>query len=120
MTPDVIANLQIAFAHSLTDEEACIYAWIVPSTLYRYCDKHPDFKEYKELIKKKPNIKAKMIMVSRLNWEKLDGTAVKRYDNDQKDTAKWWLERKAKDEFSLRQEVAAVEEVSISEDELRD
>ena len=106
MTTRTVALLLTAFSNSFTDEEACIYADISKNTLYRYIDKHPEFWHQKEILKKKPNMKAK------LNW--LDKINKKDYQ-----ASKDWLERKAKDEFSLRTELWAKVDlgITISEEE---
>ena len=81
MTNDVIGKLEMAFSTGATDIEACIVADINPDTLYEYC------------LKKKPVLKAKQIVINYLNRNDID-------------TAKWYLERKARDEFAAKQEVA--------------
>ncbi len=43
MTPDTLAKLETAFSMGLPDEQACLYAKIDPSTLYRYQEKNPKF-----------------------------------------------------------------------------
>lgn len=91
-TKDVVAKLEFAFANSFTDEEACLYAWISKNTLYRYIEKNPEFWNQKELLKKSPNLKAKLNWINKINSN--DYTA-----------SKDWLERKSRDEFSLKQEI---------------
>ena len=63
----VLAKLEEGFMMSLTDDECCLYADINPSTLYRYIEKNPEFSKRKELLKRTPNIKAKVKLV----WQKL-------------------------------------------------
>jgi len=92
ITEDVLAKLEFAFARSFTDVEASLYANISPATLYRYCEEHPEFWERKETLKKQPNIQAKLNWYKKIEWE--DYTA-----------SKDWLERKSRDEFSLKTEV---------------
>lgn len=92
MTPEIIDKLRQAFLFGASDEEACTWAGIGKSTLYDYQQLNPDFVEQKEGWKTNPIIKAK----------KLVSDAIDRND---KDTAKWYLERKRKSEFSLRHEV---------------
>ena len=94
ITPDVLAKLEYAFARSFTDTEASLYANISPATLYRYIEDHPEFWERKEVLKKQPNIQAK------LNW-------YKKLETQDYTASKEWLERKSRDEFSLKQEVNA-------------
>lgn len=88
----VLAKLEYAFTNSFTDDEASLYANISPATLYRYIEDNPEFWERKEILKKNPNIKAKLNWIKKLEWE--DYIA-----------SKEWLERKSKGEFSTKQEV---------------
>lgn len=62
MTDQVIQLLVEAFSFGCSDREACVYAGIVPSTLYKYCDENPEFSERKEALKDKPVMKAKRII----------------------------------------------------------
>lgn len=103
MTDETLQKLKMAFANSFTDEEACIYADISTTSFYNYCKKHPEFVEKKQLLKKSPNLKAKQNIIKSMN------------EGNIKDS-QWRLERKAKDEFSLRTENA----VTIDENPLED
>jgi hypothetical protein len=89
MTPEVLDKLQSAFAIGCTDTEACIFADIDMSSMYKYQEKHPEFTERKHLLKKKPVLKARMNLMDSLNQKNID-------------TSKWFLERKARDEFATR------------------
>lgn len=93
MTKDILQKLEWAFSRGLSDREASLYANIAPQTLYNYCQEHPDFLERKELLKEQPKMKAKLILADRLD------------DQDDK-VAEWYLERKARDEFSTKQEIS--------------
>ena len=62
----LLAKLEEGFMMSLTDEECCLYCDINPATLYRYQEKHPNFKERKELLKRTPNINAKKKWVNEI------------------------------------------------------
>lgn len=75
-----------------SDSEACAYTELCPASLYNYQKEHPEFLEQKELWKQNPILKAKKIIIDDL-------------DNGEIDTARWYLERKCKDEFSTKQEV---------------
>lgn len=86
---EILAKLEYAFIHSFTDEEACLYAEISPSTLYRYVENNSEFWERKDRLKKSPNIKAK------INW-------IKKIDDWDYNASREWLERKSRDEFSLK------------------
>lgn len=101
MTEDVIQKLEYAFMRGLSDREACLYANIATSTLYNYCNENPAFSERKELLKEQVKTKAKMIVADLI-------------DNNDADTAKWYLERKAKDEFSTKQEIKADVETDVT------
>lgn len=90
MTESTIGKLEQAFAFGCTDKEACLFANINPDTLYSYCKKNPEFSERKELLKETPIMKAKKSVVDNL-------------ENDPVLALKY-LERKKKDEFSLKSE----------------
>ncbi len=89
---ETLTKLEFAFSHSFTDEEASLYANISARTLYRYIEENEEFWQRKEILKKQPNIKAKLNWIKKLEWE--DYIA-----------SKEWLERKSKGEFSTKQEV---------------
>lgn len=97
ITKDILEKLDNAFSLGHSDEEACLVAQIDPQTLYNYCKKHPNYSSKKELLKNSPKIVARRNIVKDLN------------DGDVK-TSKWYMERKAKDEFSNRQELKDVTE----------
>jgi len=92
MTDDVVWKLLTAFSYWFSDVEACLYADIWKQALYDYCNKNPEFRDRKEALKNKPKMKAKMNVLEKIN-------------NKDIDTSKWYLERKAKDEFSTKQEI---------------
>lgn len=89
MTPETIAKLEQAFSLGCTDMEACFFANIGKSALYNYQKDHPEFVERKEALKEKMIFAARTVIANSLA------------END-KDTAKWLLERKRKQEFSTR------------------
>jgi hypothetical protein len=94
MTEETIQKLEYAFMRGLTDLEACLYANISKSTLYNYCEENPEFMERKEELKQHPTAKARLNVTEAI-------------ENGNEDLSKWWLERKAKSEFSTKQEVSA-------------
>ena len=49
-----------------TDQEACLYADIVPSTLYAYAQANPEFSERKETLKQNPVMKARQVLLDAL------------------------------------------------------
>jgi len=91
MALDVVAKLEQAFMNAFTDEQACIFAKISRDTLYDYIKKNPSFSVRKEELKKRVDIKAKIKLVEAI-------------DNGDMTSIKFWLERKCKDEFSLKTE----------------
>lgn len=92
MTPENIAKLEEAFMKGLNDQEACLYAGIGKSTLYNYCQENPDFMERKEQLKNHLKMRAKLNIEEEIN-------------KGDKPLSQWYLERRAKDEFSIKQEV---------------
>lgn len=87
----VVQKLEQAFSNDLTDLEACLYAGISKRTLYNYQEANPEFMQRKEILKNALSLKAKNVLANSINA-----------GNEQ--DAKWWLERRRKDQFSLRQE----------------
>lgn len=92
ITPEVVAKWEHAFAMGCTDTEACCYADVSRDLLYDYQKKHPEFVDRKNSLKEKPFLKARTTIVEALG---------------EPEHAKWYLERKKKDEFSPKQEVEA-------------
>lgn len=92
ITNDVLQKVEYAFSIGCNDREACIYADIAPSTLYKYCEDNPDFSERKELLKDKPVLAARMAVVKAIQSG---------------DTKMAWLylERKRPEEFGQRKKV---------------
>jgi len=91
ITKNHIQKLEEAFTRGYSDPQACIYADVKISTFYDYCKANPDFSDRKEELKKRIDIKAKEVMINQI-------------EAGDKESSKWWLERKCKDEFSLRVE----------------
>lgn len=92
VTPDILRKLEEAFAMGCTDLEACFFADIGKTTLYKYQNENPLFTERKEELKQSPVFEARKSVINGLK--------------DDPKLALAYLERKKKDEFSLRQEVA--------------
>ncbi len=91
-TEETLQKLKDAFLMGCTDTEAALFAGIAVSSIYNYQRENPDFLELKRHLKENPKLKARLIVYKEL-------------DSLDKETAKWYLERKAKDEFSTKQEV---------------
>jgi hypothetical protein len=91
MTSTALALLKEAFLLGCTDDEACLKAEIDPATLYRYQKKNPNYARQKELWKQNPFLIARTTIVREIQVNP--------------DLALKYMERKKKDEFSLKQEV---------------
>lgn len=103
MTKTMIGKLEMLFAQGLSDREACLVANISPSTLYDYCNENPEFAERKELLKEQIKITAKLNVAEAIEKKDID-------------MSKWYLERKAKDEFSTKQEISGDIKIKKLED----
>jgi hypothetical protein len=108
MTEEVVKKLVACFSNGFSDQLACDHVGITKQTLYNYCDKNPEFLTIKERLKKNP------VAAATLN-------IVKAIDNGDVKASQWYLERKCKDEFSLRTETEVkqqeVKKVFITEEE---
>jgi len=92
MTPEVIAKLKEGFSQGFSIVNACIWADISTDVYFDYCRANPQFSVSCKSLQKKPLIKSILVINKAIN----DGDV---------STAKWYTERKAKDEFSLRNEI---------------
>lgn len=92
MTKDTLQKLESAFLFGFSDREACLYAEIAPATLYKYCKENTGFSERKELLKEQPKMRAKIKVVQ----------AIEKGDTKM---ARWYLERKDKEEFGTTQAI---------------
>ncbi len=81
----IIYRLEEAFALDCTDEEACLYADIACSTLYKYQEVNTEFMERKRLLKNRPVLDARKAVIE--SFRSHPALAFK------------YLERKRKDEF---------------------
>lgn len=90
-TDETLLLLKEAFLMGCTDEEACLYAGISTSPFYKYQSENKEFKDEKEVWKKNPILKARQSVLNGIGQSP--------------ELALKFLERKKKDEFSLRHEV---------------
>lgn len=90
VTRDVLNKLEEAYLLDCTDDEAALFAGICRATLYNYQKKNPEFVERKNLLKNDPFLKARKAVISGFV--------------DNPELALKYLERKKKDEFSLKVE----------------
>lgn len=96
ITADTLYKLCEGFSRGLNDVQACCYADIAPSTLYNYQKENPSFVERKE------KLRANTAMHAVLN---LSDDIEKRHSID---SSKWYLEKKCRDEYGNKPDVAAV------------
>lgn len=92
MTEVMLEKLEAAFSIGASDREASAHAGINPQTYYNYCAEHPEFLERVDTLKEKLPLKAKSELAKLIN------------DGD-KNTVLWYLERKKRNEFSLKTEI---------------
>ena len=94
ITEDVLQKLKEAFMMGCSKREACLYADVAESTFYDFLKEYPEYSEKIEIWKSYEKIKARMVVHKAL-------------DKGDRDMAKWYLERKAKDEFNTKMEIDA-------------
>lgn len=92
VTPDVVGKLEEAFSIGCSDLEACLFAGISKQALYDFQARTLGYADRKAMLKEKLVLKARSVIANSLN-------------NKDENTAKWYLERKKKDEFGTRTEV---------------
>lgn len=100
MTEDVLKKLKEAFKLGATDEEACSYADISTTAFYDYQKRTKGYAEKKQAWKESPNLIARQAVIRDMAK---DGSLALKY-----------LERKKKDEFSLRKEITGGDGKSLS------
>lgn len=91
LTPVVIAKLVTAFQNGLNKKQAIRYAGISRDAYYDRVKKDKEFADKMREAQWRPSMKAREVVVQAIN------------SGDTK-AAQWWLERKEKDEFTLRRE----------------
>ena len=101
LTPETIDKLRTAFLMGCSDVEACLFADISKTALYNYQQKHPEFVDKKEQWKEQLALKARIVIADALN-------------NKDENTAKWYLERKKKNEFGTRTEITGADGEPLS------
>lgn len=89
ITQEALRKLEEAFSNGATDLEACFLANISKSALYDYQKENPEFVERKEGLKSMLKYQARINIAKEIN------------SGDARVSA-WYLERKAKSEFSSR------------------
>ena len=98
----VLVALRQAYSLDCPDSEAAALAGISGSSLARYLASHPSFSAEKEALKLKPFLSAR-------------NTIIKGIVEGDKDTARWYLERKRKREFSTLAQIELGEQGAFRE-----
>lgn len=90
--PQVLHKLESAFLRGMNNREACFLADISESLFYRVCQTSPELLERFKMLQENVKVRAKEVVAEAI-------------DKGDKQQANWYLERKAKDEFSTRNEL---------------
>lgn len=96
----VLAKLEEAWALDCSDAEAATFADISASALSRYLKSHPDISARKDQLKTKPILAARTTLAQAIK----DGNGK---------LALKYLERKCRNEFATRTEVAGTSEIVV-------
>lgn len=99
-TKETLDKLDSIFLIGGSDKEACLYAGISVDALYAHQRRNPEYLKRKDLMKETPFLKARNTVVRAIS---------------EPDTAKWYLERKGKDEFATRSAVAYSNRIEVDE-----
>ena len=92
ITEDVVNNLERAFMDGASNIEACTRAGISRTIFYRWLKENPDFADHIEELRSIPTGKARQNIVDSIK----DGNI---------DSSRWYLERKAREEFGNKAEI---------------
>ena len=104
ITDEELQKLETAFKMGCNNSEACAYADLAERTFYYYIEQNEDFLQKINKWKKNPILKAKLTIFKNLDDEK---------------TAQWYLERKCKEEFSLKQVVETTNtNISVTDEKI--
>lgn len=99
ITKEVVGKLEYAFMKGFNISEACDYAEISRDTYYEKLKQSKEFSDKMERAKTNLQRKAKLNLAEAIESGNLD-------------ESKYYLERKCKDEFSIKQEINLSGEVS--------
>ena len=105
MTPEIVSKLELGFMAGMNKTEACEFANISRNSLYDFISANPEFSNRIEELQSHPSAKAKLNITQRI--EKGDV-----------EVSQWYLERKNRDEFSLKQHVDSTVSIKRLEDVL--
>lgn len=125
MTEIVLGKLETAFAYDMTDEEACHYAGISTDALYDYEKIKPEFTDRKHALKNRPVMMARETLVKSLKDRKIkvldkQGNLVEIDVIADPELALKYLERKKKDEFSMKMTVDHSGKIDVEDNKVAD
>jgi hypothetical protein len=125
MTKEVLGKLETAFAYDMTDEEACFYAGINPTSLYDYQKEHKEFTQRKQALKNRPVMMARETLVKSLKDRKIkvldkQGNLVEIDIIANPELALKYLERKKKDEFSTKTTIDHSGKIDVEDNKVAD
>jgi len=100
MTPEAIKKMEDSFSQGFSISDACIFADISRETFYNYCQATEGFLDKCKALQQRPLLKSILVINKALNEGDVN-------------TAKWYAERKRKEEFSLRSEITGEEGEAI-------
>jgi hypothetical protein len=100
LSDDTVNKLKTAFSIGADVSAACFYAEISRQTYYNWVEENITLAEEFDRLREKPVLKAYQTIANKL---------------DEVETAKWYLSRKRKDEFSLKIEVSDPGRISSQE-----
>ncbi len=101
ITKEVVGKLEYAFMKGFNISEACDYAAISRDTYYEKLKQSKEFSDRMERAKTNLQRKAKLNLAEAIESGNLD-------------ESKYYLERKCKDEFSVKQEINVAGEINHS------
>lgn len=100
-TPELVSKLEDIFKNGANIDEACSYAGISRETYYQWLKQSDDFLTKMASAQYYPILVAKNVVISDI------------VRNKSIDSAKWYLERKARNEFSQRRELTGKDGESL-------
>ncbi|KAK9680602.1 hypothetical protein QE152_g38897 [Popillia japonica] len=95
MTEELVRKLEYGFMHDFNITECCEYAGISRDTYHSWVKENEDFSDRMERARSDLKRRAKVVLAESIN----DGNI---------DDAKWLLERRAKKEYSTKQDIDMV------------
>ena len=101
ITEPTVRQFDEAFMMGMTDREACLYVGVAYSTFTSWLDRNEEYRTRKEELKLHPKLLVKKTLYGSLKKNEID-------------TAKWYAERKMKDEgFNAKQEIDLTSNITL-------